>query len=166
MTQKELVILAAQLDLAAGRWSVASIDAGGCVDPLVQSAVNDLAKHTIGSDDEKTSFLRHRIAGAIQRGADRLWGLTRKAELFAIQFIPVSATQDSDLIARVADHFCTWMVKPPVVCLQTDDDGSVSLLASNTEEHDLQRITVGLTAMRPLTSQEHLWETVAQAAES
>lgn len=158
MTQKELVILALQLNLPTGRWSIASIDASGSVDPLVQSVAGDLDQHTVGTDDQRTSFLRHRIAGALQRGADRLWGLTRKSELFAIEFQPVRPAQDEDLIVRVADHFCTWMVKPPVVCLNSEPDGSLSTLASNTDQLDLQRITLGLTTMRPLTDQAELWE--------
>ena len=163
MTEKELVILAARMDFVSCRWSLASIDAEGGVDPLIQSAVNDLAKHAAGTLDERTSFLRHRIAGALQRGADRLWGLTRKAETFAIEFAPARLPDDSELISRVAEHFCTWMVKPPVVCVQTDQGGATSLLATNVDSPDLSRINRGLTVMRPLTEQEDLWETAPAA---
>lgn len=161
-----MVILAAQFDLATGRWSIASIDAAGEIDPLVQSAANDLASYTHGTFDEQTSFLRHRVAGALQRGCDRLWGRARKAEMFAIEFGPADADTDSALITRVAKHFCVWMVKPPVVCLQADTDSTLSILAANTESPDQQRITSGLTAMRPLTAQPGLWETACASTRS
>ncbi len=165
MKQKELVILAVQLDLVACRWSIASIDAAGSVDPLIQSTAGDLNRHATGSLDERTSFLRHRIAGALQRGADRLWGLARKAESFAIEFTPAQRNNDSELISRVAEHFCTWMVKPPVVCLQTEPDGPPSVLAANLEAPDLPRISLGLETMRPLATQADLWETAPEAPE-
>ena len=102
---KELVILAAQFDLVACRWSVASIDDQSVVDPLVQSLPDDLLNYRSGTFDERTSFLRHRIAGALQRGNDRLWGQQRKSELFAIEFATESVAVDGELIRRVAEHF-------------------------------------------------------------
>jgi hypothetical protein len=166
MKEKELVILAAQFDLVACRWSIASIDAAGEIDPLVQSAANDLAFYRQGTFDEQTSFLRHRIAGVLQKGSDRLWGRARKAELFAIEFSPTGVATDSELIARVAEHFCMWMVKPPVICLQVDTDNTLSILAANIESPDQQRICSGLTAMRPLTAQPGLWEIVCAPTRS
>lgn len=160
MARKELVILATQLDLITRRWSIASIDAAGAVAPLLQSAANDLANYATGSLDERMSFLRHRIAGALQQGADRLWGRTQKAELFAIEFTPADTSEDATIISRVSEHFCVWMVRPPVVCLQAADDGPPSVVASNDQSADLDRISSGLSAMRPLTHQTDLWEPV------
>ena len=135
-TPKKLVILAAQFDLVACRWSVASIDDDGVVDPLVQSLPNDLVNYRSGTFDERLSFLRHRIAGVLQRGTDRLWGLQRKAELFAIEFATESVAIDGELIRRVAEHFCMWMVKPPVVCLQLESGTTLSVLVSNADAPD------------------------------
>ncbi|MEO2032930.1 MAG: hypothetical protein ABGZ35_12660 [Planctomycetaceae bacterium] len=155
---KELVILAAQFDLVACRWSVASIDDQSVVDPLVQSLPDDLLNYRSGTFHERTSFLRHRIAGALQRGNDRLWGQQRKSELFAIEFATESVAVDGELIRRVAEHFCSWMVKPPVVCLQLELGTTLSMLASNADTPDQQRIAAGLTTMRPLTQQSDRWE--------
>jgi len=166
MTEKERVILAAQFDLVACRWSMASIDNQGTVVPLIQSVIGDLAAHRSGTFDERTSFLRHRIAGALQRGSDRLWGRSQKAELFAIEFSPQDVNHDAELIQRVAEHFCVWMVKPPVICLQTESHDGSSILAMNTESADQSRINTGLSTMRPLTSQSDLWETVVVSSQS
>lgn len=157
-TLKEPVILAAQFDLRASRWSVAAIDHAAVVDPLLQSAPLDLDSCRAGSLDERTSFLRHRIAGALQRGSDRLWGTKRRSELFAIEFATANRANDDELIERVADHFCGWMVRPPVVCLQHTPGEPLSVLASNADAPDQQRIAAGLTTMRPLTQQPEHWE--------
>ena len=164
MTPKELVILAAQFDLVTCRWSVASIDAAGVVDPLVQSAAEDLALCSLGTFDEQTSFLRHRIAGALQRGSDRMWGRRRKSELFAIEFLTADNARDGELIARVAQHFCLWMVKPPVVCLQGEPGQAPSVLVTNAESPDKERIVAGLTNMRALTPEAQRWELLPEAA--
>ncbi len=164
--EKERVILAAQFDLLTCRWSVASINVEGAVGPLVQSMAGNLACWTIGTFDERTSFLRHRIAGVLQRGSDRLWGRSQKADLFVIEFILDEAGADAKLIQRVADHFCMWMVNPPVICLQTETTCSLSVLATNFETADQARIDAGLTAMRPLTSQTDLWESIPESPQS
>lgn len=153
MTPKELVILAAQIDLPGCCWSVGSIDAAAHIDPLVQSPLDDIVRYKPVSTEERISFLRHRIAGALQKGTDRLWGRERKAELIAIEFATADAAEEVELVSRVAEHFCVWMVRPPVICLHVKAGAASSVLASNTDSADLNRIRTGLAAMRLLTKQ-------------
>ena len=128
----------------------------------MQSPVDDLAPYRLGTFDERTSFLRHRIAGALQRGSGRLWGRKRKAELFAIEFSTANAALDGELIACVAQHFCKWMVKPPVVCLQAKSAAADCVLATNAESPDKHRIAAGLTSMRHLAQQSERWESLPE----
>lgn len=158
MTEKEPVTLAVHLDLTRRTWSVASVNVEFEVVPLVQSQPDDLAPWSEGTVDEQVSFLRHRIAGVLQRGADRLWGRQQKARLFAIAFLCEDNKAANDIVDSVAQHFCTWMLKPPVVCLRFQDDNVVQQIAANTSCHDLDDLAGALRQIHTLMGQPDLWD--------
>jgi len=158
MTEKEQVVLAAYLDLDDSIWSVAAIDQQKTVTPLVQSQSGDLKSWVTGNPDERTSFLRHRIAGVLQRGTDRLWGNRQKARLFCILFPTMTEHTDGDIIQSVAQHFCTWLLKPPVVCLQYSDGRQLVELASNSEEPHADELTTAFAELQTLAANAAGWE--------
>jgi len=158
VTEKEPVTLAAHLNLSAGSWSVASVNGSFEIAPLVQSQPHDLATWQQGSFDEQVSFLRHRIAGLLQRGSDRLWGRQQKAQLFMIDFWYEKDDASNEVITSVAQHFCTWMLKPPVICVRLRTDGVLGCIASNTSYDQLNDIAASLQTIRTLARQPELWE--------
>ncbi len=158
MTEKEPVTLAVHLDLSGGTWSVASVSGAFEVAPLIQSQPHDLDKWSEGSSDEQISFLRHRIAGILQQGADRLWGRQQKAQLFAIDFSYEDSPASGEIVDRVAQHFCTWLLKPPVMCLCVRENGTLRCIASNTDDADLEGLTAAVQQIRSQAGQTDLWE--------
>ena len=166
MSEKEQVVLMAHLNLDDCVWSVAAIDQQQSVMPLVQSQPGDLKAWRAGNLDEQTSFLRHRIAGILQRGSDRLWGQNRKARLFCIVFPTMTEHTDNDVIPSVAQHFCTWLLKPPVVCLQYSDSGELALLTSNTHEVDTDDFAAPVAELQTLAAEFTGWELAPPAKSS
>ena len=115
MAAKEPVLLAVFVETANLRWFVAGIDANGGVVPLVCSESGNLTPYLGVPLDEQVSFLRHRFAGVLQRGCDRLWG--RQQKPFQIVFVTDApfAQASPELTRRVAEHFVAWMTSPSVV---------------------------------------------------
>lgn len=158
MTQKEPVTLAAHLNLCDGTWSVASVNRSFEIAPLIQSQPHDLDPWRIGSFDEQVTFLRHRIAGLLQRGSDRLWGRQQKAQLFTIDYWYEENEASLAVVTSVAQHFCTWMLKPPVICVRLSADGALDCIATNTSYEDLSDIASALQEIRIQAAQPDLWE--------
>jgi hypothetical protein len=115
MGAKEPVLLTVFVETATLRWFVAGIDARATAIPLVCSEPGNLSPYLGVALDEQVSFLRHRFAGVLQRGCDRLWG--RQQKPFQIVFVTDApfAEAPPELTRRVADHFVAWMTSPAVV---------------------------------------------------
>jgi hypothetical protein len=115
MGAKEPVLLTVFVETAGLRWFVAGIDANGGAIPLVCSESGNLTPYLGTPLDEQVSFLRHRFAGVLQRGCDRLWG--RQQKPFQIVFVTDApfAQAPPELTRRVAEHFVAWMTNPRVV---------------------------------------------------
>jgi hypothetical protein len=113
-SEKTPTLLLVVIKSASQQWFVAGIDLDGTIVPLVRSEPHNLDQYVGQSDDEQLSFLRHRLSGAMQRGCDRLWARNAKATrivLIADSDLPES---DAGLLPRLAEHFHTWMTRPPV----------------------------------------------------
>lgn len=158
MTEMEPVTLVAHLDLPNESWSVASVNSSFDVAPIIQSQPNDLAPWSDGTLDEQLSFLRHRIAGILQRGADRLWGRQQKAQMFVVDFRCDDNLATREVVAKVSEHFCTWMLKPPVICLSIQQDGTLDCIASNTSSDEFGSFAAVLQEIRTLANQTEHWE--------
>lgn len=154
MTDKSPVILVTLLESDAKRWSVAALDRETDIRPLAQSQAGNLDGYAAKSFDEQTSFLRHRIAGSLQRGADRLWPLNLKASLFVVWFDHTFDAAEAPLIQRVADNFVQWIANPPVVCFH---DG---LIAGELSESDQEFITTQMQDVRRAVIDESRWEII------
>ena len=115
MGAKEPVLLTVFVETANLRWFVAGIDANGGAIPLVCSEAGNLSPYLGIPLDEQVSFLRHRFAGVLQLGCDRLWA--RQQKPFQIVFVTDAPFVEapSELTRRVADHFVAWMTSPAVV---------------------------------------------------
>ena len=100
------------------QWFIAEVSFHGRVTPLLRSEPGNLQEHSGQAFDDQVSFLRHRLAGALQRGCDRLWGRTCKASHIVILTDGDFDPADPGLTGAVADHFHLWMTRPPVIFLQ------------------------------------------------
>ncbi|MBI1247892.1 hypothetical protein GC197_08575 [bacterium] len=115
MPDKQPVLLTVLLECHQLRWYAASIDQAGVLTPLLCSPQHDLAGYIGQPFDDQASYLRHRLAGVLQRGCDRLWGKMMKPR--QVVFVADSQFPEADpsLTQRVADHFYQWMTSPPIV---------------------------------------------------
>lgn len=128
--EKSPALLVVVIRAALKQWYVAGIGPEGTVTPLVRSERGNLDQYVGQRDDEQLSFLRHRLSGAMQRGCDRLWAKEAKAArivLIADDNLPDS---DSELLQRLADHFHTWMTRPPVTCYRGHGGSTIEDLES------------------------------------
>ncbi len=172
MTERRPVTLAARIDLTRHCWFLAAVDADAAVHPLLRCAPGTLERWQTGTDDERISFLRHRIAGTFQLGATRLFQRGEKAGCFAVVFAesvsstslrsPDAASRDRRVVEGVARHFCLWMIRPPVFCCRQEPDGSLQTLDSTVEADDLPVLKHSLAVLNRLTDSDELWEYVSQ----
>ena len=154
MTEKRPVILATLLESATKRWSVAALDREADIRPLAQSQAGNLDGYAVKSFDEQTGFLRHRIAGSLQRGADRLWPLNLKASLFVVWFDDTFGTAESPLIQRVADNFVQWIANPPVACFHG------GLIAGEVNDSEREFITTAMQDVCRAADDQSRWEII------
>lgn len=114
METKEPVLLVVLIETGEFRWWVAGISLNGETWPLLRSDRGNLRTYVVLPFDEQVSFLRHRMCGVLQRGSDRLWGLSKKP--CQIVFIADANFPEADpeLTMRLAEHFVLWMASPPV----------------------------------------------------
>ena len=115
MGAKEPVLLTVFVETANLRWFVAGIRASGVAVPLLCSEPGNLAPYLGIALDEQLSFLRHRFAGVLQRGCDRLWGRQQKPHQIVFVADASFAEAPPELTLRIAEHFVAWMTSPRVV---------------------------------------------------
>lgn len=162
MVEKERVLLLTYIDTAQFQWWTAAIAAEGPVDPLLRSQPGDLSLYLDQSADEQASFLRHRLCSVLQRGCDRLWGRSRKADEFAFALNANFVRTAPNLTQRIADHLHQWMSAPPVTFLVQTEAGRHSFEACAGELAPTwqQRFQQQITQLVTLTDNDALWEEV------
>src|SRR5580704_9209886 len=114
MPPKEPVLLTILIETGRLRWYVAGIALDGAATPLICSEPGNLSPYVGVPLDEQVNFLRHRFAGVLQRGCDRLWGRQQKpCQIIFVADGPFIEA-DPELARHVAEHFVAWMSNPPV----------------------------------------------------
>lgn len=114
MVEKSPALLTVLIETKVSRWFVAGIRPGGDVVPLVKSAEGNLAFDPQNDEEEKVTFLRHRLSGVLQIACDRLWARQMKPSRIIFITDREFDRHDPELTQRVADHFVEWMSRPPV----------------------------------------------------
>jgi hypothetical protein len=164
MTGKENVLLAVLIDTAQLQWHVAGIRLDGTSVPLMRSEPENLRPYIGVPFDEQVNFLRHRLSGVLQRGCDRLWGRNLKPKQIVFLVDGPFIQAPSELTKSVAEHFVTWMTRPPVVFLEFDAtqlrDGTprLDLLAGEYEPETESALHAGLSQLHSATADSGLWE--------
>jgi len=117
VTDRDPACLIVFIETERLRWNVAAIDQTGLAIPLLQSAPGDL-KGYIGLEfDAQISFLRHRLASALQRGCDRMYVKQLKAVHFLLIADARFPNAADGITERLAEHFVQWMLNPPATFL-------------------------------------------------
>jgi hypothetical protein len=132
--------------------------------PLIRSEPESLRPYLGVPLDEQVHFLRHRLAGVLQRGCDRLWARQKKP--CQIVFVADGPFQDApaELTPQVAAHFVEWMVNPPVaffLCREgfaADRSPSLELVAGEIAPEYQTALEAGLPQVFRSLPQTALWE--------
>ncbi len=118
MSERETVILVVLIDTDLLGWHVGCITSKNVAMPLMRSENGNLDEYRGLELDEQVSFLRHRLAGVLQRGCDRLCGIQMKASCFVVIANGRYPDAGEELSQQVANHFVEWMLSPPITFLQ------------------------------------------------
>lgn len=117
MRDREPALLVVLIETVPLRWYAVAIGADGRVIPLLRSEDGNLDQYRGLEPDAQLSFLRHRVAGVLQRGCDRLYPKGMKVShflLIADGHYPNAAEETTPGLAK---HFVEWMINPPVTYL-------------------------------------------------
>lgn len=125
MGERQLVTFIVLIDTKRQRWYAGALDATGQTIPLMRSDDGNLDQYVGLEFDEQISFLRHRLAGVLQRGCDRLYAKQMKAQQFLLVADGDFPAADPRVTNALAEHFVQWMINPPVVYLRTADEFDV-----------------------------------------
>jgi hypothetical protein len=161
---KAPVLLVVALEPGKLRWFVAGVGLDGEVLPLLRSEEGNLAPYVAAPPDEQVLFLRHRLAGVLQRGCDRLWSRDKKACRIVFAADRHFERDDPGLTQRVAEHFATWMLKPPVSFFLTSAAWSDPAcrcerdLAGSMDEVSAAALDVAWPKLRALLADPAAWE--------
>ncbi len=122
--------------------------------------------------EAQRAWLRHCIAGVLQRGCDRLFARNMRAEhfeLIAARHFPDAA---EGLTEQLADHFVQWMINPPVTFLLTPpgfvDESPVQwqLVAGELPEAIDRALHRGLPELVSELEAPAAWELIAKSQQS
>lgn len=165
MVDKERVLLATWVDTSLFRWWTAAIRTNGEVVPLLRSGTGDLSLYVSRDADDQASFLRHRLCSILQRGCDRLWAQSLKAEEFVFALNDEFQQAAPDLTRRTADHLNQWMSNPPVTFVVARPSGDqltrqFESLAGKLETTWQDAFDRSIDRLIELTQEDSAWEEV------
>lgn len=165
MSIKRPVLLTVLIETESKRWYLAGIDLEGNTTPLLCSEEGNLAGYVDQPLDDQTSFLRHHLAGVLQRGTDRLWG--RREKPCQIVFVADDHFQEAppELTKRVADHFVEWLTRPPVVFFLLESSRKTTPprlkpIAGEIDADGFSAVIAGLPKMFQKCTENDPWELV------
>jgi hypothetical protein len=169
---REPVLLAVLIQPSSFCWHVAAIGRGGESVPLVRSEENSLSGYRGLEPVAQRSFLRHSIAGVLQRGCDRLFARNMKAEHFVLiadQHFPEAS---ETLTEQLAEHLVSWMINPPLTYLLaapgfiSDSQAELHLVAGELPESTDEALRKGLPALVAALDDPSAWELIARPPQS
>ncbi|TWT93886.1 hypothetical protein [Stieleria varia] len=169
MSHREPVFLVVLIDTATLDWHVGGIRMDGTAVPLLRSDPESLAEYRNAEFDGQVSFLRHQLAGALQRGCDRLFPRDMKACHFLIVANGPFPDADAELSTRLAEHFVQWMISPPatyIILSDWNDDSGMNVVAGEMPESDNTLLASGLSVLVDSRRQPDDWEHVPGPSQS
>ncbi|GAA5504992.1 hypothetical protein [Novipirellula caenicola] len=166
MSDRQAVPLVVLIDTASCCWHVGAFDASNSSIALLRSDEGNLDSYLGQPLDEQVSFLRHRIAGVLQRGCDRLFPRQMKASYFVLIADGDFPEADESVTPRLAEHFVQWMMNPPVVYLRVpknfdvNDAKEIEVIAGEFPAEIASTIQAGLPQLVALRSDAECWERI------
>ncbi|WP_442511129.1 hypothetical protein SH528x_002795 [Novipirellula sp. SH528] len=167
MSDRQLAPLVVLIDTSNCLWHAGTFDASSQPVPLIRSDSGNLDAYKGQPFDEQISFLRHRLAGVLQRGCDRLFSRQMKASHFVLIADGDFPEADESVTPRLAEHFVQWMMNPPVVYLRApqgfdvQDAGDLEVIAGDFPTEIASTVQTGLSQLVTLQSDSDLWERIA-----
>ena len=172
-TPKTPALLVVVIRTACQQWFVAGSTERDHLLPLACSEPGNLGEYVGLPPDEQLSFMRHRIAGAIQRGFDRLYAKEAKAHQIVLLIDDEFPEASPNLLQRLGDHFTAWMTRPPVCCYRgTSETGSCTAqqlicISGPMDQAWAELFAKALPQLTESLESEELWERIpTPAAES
>jgi hypothetical protein len=168
VTSKEPVLLTILVETEPLRWFAAGIRLTGDAIPLLRSEEGNLADYLGARLDDQVSFLRHRFAGVLQRGCDRLWARNLKPCQFVFVADDWLAHAPADLTHRLAAHLVEWMVNPGVTFLRTkrrfdpNRQPALETIAGSLSPEQETALTTALPGLFEEIHQPERWELIAK----
>ncbi len=176
MADREPALLVLLIETAALSWHVAGIGPDNHVFPLLRSSDGNLDEYRDLEPDEQLSFLRHRIAGVLQRGCDRLYPKGMKVSHFLLIADGFYPNASEEITPALAAHFVEWMINPPVTYLLLHSEFTQASSASPLDvlETIAGDLPVAMAAtlqeswpeMIDLLGQPEHWELIAKPSQS
>jgi CheY-like chemotaxis protein len=169
---REPALLIVLIEANSFRWNVAAVDNRGQVIPLLQSEEGDLDELEGLEIDAQVSFLRHRLAGALQRGCDRLHARQLRASRFVLIADGTFPNAASGVTQRLADHFVQWMINPPATFLlmadrfNAADNGDFNLNAGTLPQTVSTTLEETLPSIVSQLDQPEQWDLVPRPERS
>ncbi len=169
---REPVLLAVLIQPSLFSWHVAGIRRDGQPVPLMRSEENNLSDYRGLEEDAQRSFLRHRIAGVLQRGCDRLFARNMKADHFVLIADRHFPDASEALTGQLAEHFTSWMINPPVTYLLAPPgfaSGSLAdlrLIAGDLPESIGEALEKALPGLAARLEDSAAWELIARPQQS
>lgn len=169
MSDRVPVILVVLIDTGKLSWHLGGIRLNGEPVPLLKSAGGDLDAYQGLEMDHQVSFLRHRLAGVLQRGCDRLFSHQMKASHFVFIADGTYPHAADEVTERLADHFVQWMMNPPVTYLLAPDGltesvtGMPKVVAGTLPENVAAALKEGLPKLTRAISDPDRWECVPRS---
>lgn len=172
MLDREPVLLVVLIETVPLRWHVAAIGSDNCVIPLLRSDDGNLDQYRDLERDEQLSFLRHRFAGVLQRGCDRLYPKGMKVSHFLLIADGHYPNAAEDITPGLAAHFVEWMINPPVTYLLHDGAFTtgplegLETIAGDLSEEVASTLQDCWPKMIVLLGQPARWELIASPPQS
>ncbi len=176
MADREPVLLVVLIQSKLLSWHVGAINTGGQAIPLLRSELGNLDEYQELEFDEQLSFLRHRIAGVLQRGCDRLYAKHAKAIHFVLIADGHYLGAEEGITPRLAEHFVEWMISPPVTYFLQRADiaprsdpsesclprslGEIEIVAGEMPETIAEMLRKGLPSLTDQIQHADAWELV------
>ena len=172
MSDRDPAWLVVLIETRELRWYAAAIGSDGQSFPLLRSDAGDLNGYADLPIDEQVSFLRHRLAGVMQRGGDRLYSRQMKVSRFLLIADGVFPTSPGGVTQQLAEHFVQWMMNPPVTFLVVPEDFAIQrdedfrVIAGEFPPHVVTTLREHLPKLSECRSLSDHWESVVRTQSS
>lgn len=172
VSDRKPVLLVILIETDSLRWYAGAIASAQQSFSLLRSEPGDLGGYASLPHDAQVSFLRHRLAGVMQRGGDRLYLRQMKTSRFLLIADGPFEHSASGATEHLAEHFVQWLMNPPATYLQVpkdfalDSDTDLKIVAGELPDDVREALRAQLPELIKARRCDDRWESVVRAAPS